>query len=122
MLDKYNKNKGSFKVPENYFEDLHANVMNKLPLQEEKQVKKVQLWKKILPWTAVAAVFVAVALSVGVFEGMPSSERTQNGLENEKTNYNQQEQMAYNDVVQDYLLFLEDEAEEYEYADILFEE
>ena len=30
--------------------------------------------------------------------------------------------MAYNDVVQDYLLFLEDEAEEYEYADILFEE
>lgn len=121
MLDKYDKNKSPFKVPENYFEDLTKNVMNNLPQKEVKEVKKVQLWKKILPWTGVAAALVAIALSIGVFKGVPSDHAQGNNGKDEKVSYTTQQQLAYSEI-QDYILFLEEEADEAEYVDMLLEE
>lgn len=65
MLDKLTKQKSLFKVPENYFENFNAEMMDKLPVKE--QVKVVPLWKKVLPWTAAAAVLSGLIFSMGIF-------------------------------------------------------
>ncbi len=65
MLDKPTKQKSLFKVPENYFENFNAEMMDKLPVKE--QVKVVPLWKKVLPWTAAAAVLSGLIFSMGIF-------------------------------------------------------
>ena len=64
MLDKFDKNESPFKVPENYFENLNAEIMTKLPQKEKSSsVKKAVLWKKILPWTAIAAMLCGVIMN-----------------------------------------------------------
>lgn len=68
MLDNLNKNKNPFKVPENYFQNFNAEIMDKLPAKEDTVVKKVPLWKKVVPWTAVAAAFVGVLFLTGVLD------------------------------------------------------
>lgn len=64
MLDNSTKQKDLFKVPENYFENFNARIMDELP--EKKTGKIVPLWKRVLPWTAVAAVACGVIFSVGI--------------------------------------------------------
>lgn len=117
MLDKFDKNKNPFKVPDNYFEGLTEDIMNSLPTQET-EVKRVPLWKKVLPWTGVAALIVAVAIAVNMWQVTPNlvAQKT-DGVE-EMT---EQERIAYNEA-EDYILFLEDEFAEAEYNDVLFEE
>lgn len=118
MLKNIDKNKNPFKVPENYFEGLTQDVMNSLPPQE-KQGKKVSLWKKVLPWTGVAAVIAVVVVTVSTFGKMPEViTQDEKGSQNAKM---YQQTIAYNDV-EDYFLFLEDESTEAEYIDVLFEE
>lgn len=65
MLDKPTKQENLFKIPENYFENFNVEIMDKLPVK--KQVKVVPLWRKVLPWTAVAAVLSGVIISIGLF-------------------------------------------------------
>ncbi|MDU1889241.1 MAG: hypothetical protein E6767_01005 [Dysgonomonas sp.] len=71
MLDNFDKKKSPFRVPENYFEDFSAQIMNKLPEKEEKKARIVPLWRKVLPWTGVAAVAFGIFFSVGVFNKTP---------------------------------------------------
>lgn len=62
MLDSFDKKKNPFKVPENYFENFNASIMEKLP-EKKTSAKIVPLWKKVLPWTAVAAVLCGIILN-----------------------------------------------------------
>lgn len=56
-----------FKVPENYFENLTSEVMNKLPEREQQvRMKEPTLWDKVKPWTYMAAMFVGAALIIRV--------------------------------------------------------
>lgn len=120
MLEKYDKNNNPFKVPENYFEDLTQNVMSTLPEENKKQVKKIRLWRRVLSWSAVAAVLLAIILSVSVFDLLPL-EHSQNSTQDDNMIKNTQEYLVQNDI-QDYILFLEEEAQEADYVDMLFDE
>ena len=57
-----------FKVPENYFENLTSEVMNKLPEKEPIiQLKKTtRTWDKVKPFLYMAAMFVGAALIIKV--------------------------------------------------------
>ncbi|MFV0539099.1 MAG: hypothetical protein ACK5M3_17300 [Dysgonomonas sp.] len=68
MLDNLDKNKNPFKVPENYFQNFNAEIMEKLPAKEIKTAKIVPLWKKVIPWTAVAAAFVGILFLTGILD------------------------------------------------------
>lgn len=70
MLNNLDKKTNPFKVPENYFENFKTEMMDKLP--EKKAIKVVPLWKKVLPWASVAAVFIGVVSYMGFFN-RPSS-------------------------------------------------
>lgn len=118
MLDNFDKNKNPFKVPENYFEGLTKDIMNSLPAKEM-EVKKVALWRKVLPWTGVAAVVATIAIAVGALGDMPNMMMAEDKEGKEMTTH--QQKMAYNEV-EDYFLFLEDESTEAQYIDVLFEE
>lgn len=120
MLDKYDKNKNPFKVPDNYFEGLTQDIMKNLPAKENKQVKKIHLWKKILPYAGIAALIAMIAISVSLLDYSPSFLSQNNGENNQQVETWDQH-VAYNEV-EDYLLFLEDEAGESEYIDMIFEE
>lgn len=72
MLDNINK-KMPFQVPENYFENFNKDIMAMLPIQDT-QPKKVVLWKKVMPWAAVAAMFAGVLLSVTLALKAPNEE------------------------------------------------
>ena len=58
----------AFKVPENYFEGLTSEVMNKLPEKEKVIVakKEVGRWDKFKPLLYMAAMFVGAALIIKV--------------------------------------------------------
>lgn len=119
MLDNFDKKKNPFSVPENYFEELTQNVMNNLPAKEL-EVKRVSLWRKVLPWTGVAAVVAVVVISVGTWGSMSDVRMADNAKGKEMVK--SQQNMAYNDA-EDYFLFLEDESIEAQYyEDVLFDE
>lgn len=69
MLEKFDKQKDPFTVPENYFKDFNANIMDLLPTKEEKipSAKIVPMWKKVIPWATIAAVFAGVVVTFGLF-------------------------------------------------------
>lgn len=123
MLDKYDKNRNPFKVPDNYFEGLTKDIMKSLPAKEDvKQAKKVTLWKKVLPWVGVAAAVTVIAISANLFKNSTSLMAEQDMDENKiEISTNSDQHLAYRDV-EDYFLFMEEEAEEAEYIDLLFEE
>lgn len=107
MLENFDKNKNPFKVPENYFENFAGNIMGNLPEKEVVKARKVPLWKKVLPWTAVAAVFCGIVLTTGVLDKdtttrLPISE-------------------ASSSLEEDYYLFLEDEVTKYEYKEMFYD-
>lgn len=74
------KKQNPFKVPENYFENFNVDIMSKLPqkdnktTEEHKDIKqKPTLWKKILPWTAVAAACCGILVFIGIFPGQDAT-------------------------------------------------
>jgi len=72
-LNNSDKKANPFKVPENYFENFKTEMMDKLP--EKKQIKTVPLWRKVLPWTAVAAVFSGIMYFSGILNQSQSTSR-----------------------------------------------
>lgn len=110
MLDNFDKKKSPFKVPDNYFENFNAEIMGKLPEKEIEKRKIVPLWKKVLPWTAAAAVFCGVIFSTGIL--------------NQKTTAEPEpvvaSAMASSSEEEDYYLFLEDEVAKAKYRDVMY--
>ncbi|MFV0418750.1 MAG: hypothetical protein ACK5KT_08485 [Dysgonomonas sp.] len=118
MLEKFDKNKNPFKVPENYFESFNADIMSKLPEKKMKQVKVVPLWRKIVPWTAVAAVFFGILFTTGVFR--------QSAVTTSSTLAGQDDAVILNGIASassiedDYFLFIEDEVSSAKYKEIMY--
>lgn len=56
----------SFTVPDGYFDNLTAEVMNKLPEKETKlQVQRQNLvWQRVRPWLYMAAVFSGLLIGI----------------------------------------------------------
>lgn len=117
MLEKFDKNKSPFKVPENYFENFNAGIMDKLPEKQTRERKIVPLWKKIVPWTAVAAIFFGVLFTTSVFE--------QSGITNPSAIGGEYGTMMSNGIASssledDYFLFIEDEVATAQYKEIMY--
>lgn len=117
MLNNIDKNKSPFKVPENYFENFNAKIMEQLP-EKESKTKIVPLWRKVLPWTAVAAALLGVLFFVGVFNGDVNpgkfiAEQKKDKVETVDTYLNE-------DDVEDYYLFLQDEVRKSQYKEMLY--
>lgn len=113
MLDKMNK-KNPFKVPENYFEDFHKEIIANLPKSEHSKV--IPLWKKILPWTAAAAIVAGVVITVSSLNADSNSKPVARveTVDNEKT-----EMYASSD--EEYFhLYIEDEATKDLYNDAIY--
>lgn len=111
MLENIDKNKNPFKVPENYFENFNTEIMSKLPTKEEKKTKIAPLWRKIVPWTAVAAMFFGILFITGVFK---------QGDNTMQINSVVSSGVASNSLEEDYFLFLEDEVADAKYREIMF--
>ncbi|MBB4036237.1 hypothetical protein GGR21_002138 [Dysgonomonas hofstadii] len=117
MLDNLNKSKNPFKVPENYFQNFNAEMMDKLPAKENVAVKKVPLWKMVIPWTAVAAAFIGVLFLTGVFNRNTTSDPTIVIAETDNTNdpsivLSEEEDIFY--------AFLEDEVLKAQYKEMMY--
>ncbi|WP_455592435.1 hypothetical protein [Bacteroides sp.] len=58
----------AFKVPEDYFENLTSEVMNKLPEKEKPafETEKLTTWTRIRPWVYMAAMFIGAFLIIRV--------------------------------------------------------
>ncbi len=102
MLENIDK-KNPFRAPENYFEDFHADIMNKI--SEEPKAKIVPLWKRVIPWASVAAVVTGAILSIGIFTDAPSDKTAQSVADTEFS------PVIYASTVEedDFFLYLEDE-------------
>lgn len=61
----------AFKVPENFFENLTSEVMNKLPERESAATDTAvpSKWNRLKPFLYMAAMFVGVALIIRVAVG-----------------------------------------------------
>lgn len=106
MLENTNKNTNPFKIPENYFENFADEIMDKLPAKEViPATRKVSLWKKVLPWTAVAAIFCGIMITTGV-------------LRNDTASFSSASEVS--SVEEDYYLFLEDEVNKHEYKEMIY--
>lgn len=66
MLEKFDKNKNPFIVPENYFENLNRQIMEQIPADTTPK-KKVPLWKKVVSWSAAAAAILGAVFYLGIF-------------------------------------------------------
>lgn len=117
MLDKFDKNKNPFKVPENYFGNFNTEIMGKLPEKRAEKARVVPLWKRIVPWTAVAAVFFGILFTTGVFK---------HGVTDNVTIADQHDAVISNGIASslsiedDYFLFLEDEVATAKYKEIMY--
>ncbi len=68
-----------YHVPEGYFDDLSTRILSQIPLDEPVPAsdtvvapsshRRAKLWVKLRPWTAVAAVVIAVVALWGVWRG-----------------------------------------------------
>ena len=69
MSDFNNINKQNpFRIPDDYFAKFNAEMMSRLPGKEQllsKSLKK-PLWKKVIPWSGVAAIFIGIVVTVGI--------------------------------------------------------
>lgn len=118
MLGNFDKNKNPFKVPENYFEQFNAEIMERLPKKESHKRENIKpLWKKIVPWSAVAAMAAGVIVTIGVFNHRSSSVETD--LASSSTNIvdTNGPMLASTADVEDFYMFLEDEAVHESYYD-----
>ncbi len=111
MLDNFDKTKNPFKVPENYFENFNREIMENLPPKENK-AKIIPLWKKVLPWTAAAAIFCGVLFTTGVLEKSSKADSA-------NTNVNISSNLS-SSLEDDYFLFLEDEVVKSQYDEMVY--
>lgn len=109
MLDNFDKTKNPFKVPENYFENFNRGIMENLPAKEKKP-KVIPLWKKVLPWTAAAAIFCGVLFTTGVLKKSSTTDTT---------NVTVSSNLA-SSLEDDYFLFLEDEVVKSQYKEMVY--
>lgn len=68
-----------YRVPEGYFDDLSSRILSQIPLDEQAPAsdavvapsshRRAKLWVRLRPWTAVAAVVIAVVALWGVWGG-----------------------------------------------------
>ena len=68
-----------YHVPPGYFDDLSTRILSQIPLDEPVPAsdtvvapsshRRAKLWVKLRPWTAVAAVVIAVVALWGVWRG-----------------------------------------------------
>lgn len=73
-LDNDQKIAPGFKIPEDYFEQFEAKIMNQLP--EKKETKVISLWQRKSVWiSSVAAVFV-IAFGTWTYFGQTNIENT----------------------------------------------
>lgn len=115
MLEDRNK-ENPFSVPENYFQNFNAEIMNNLPEKEVNRKRTVPLWKTISRWTAVAAAITGLA-----FVGMHYLDtNTRTPVSAISTNYTPDD--STDALENDYYLFLEEDATRMAYRDVLFSE
>lgn len=108
MLDNFDKTKSPFKVPENYFENFNREIMESLPAKENK-AKIIPLWKKVLPWTAAAAIFCGVIFTTGVLDKSSKADSNVTISPNLSSS-----------LEDDYFLFLEDEVVKSQYKEMVY--
>ncbi len=65
ILEKLGKNPG-FKVPENYFDDFNAKLMDSLPEVKITEEEKPTLWVRVRPIVYMAAMFAGVWLMMNI--------------------------------------------------------
>lgn len=118
MLEKIDKNKNPFKVPENYFENFNADIMSKLPEKQIKQVKIVPLWREIVPWTAVAAIFFGILFTTGIF--YQSTVTTPSAFMEQDDTVILNGIASSSSMEDDYFLFIEDEVSNAKYREIMY--
>lgn len=68
-----------YRVPEGYFDELSTRILSQIPLDEPVPApdavvtpsshRRAKLWVRLRPWTAVAAVVIAVVALWGVWRG-----------------------------------------------------
>jgi len=66
ILDKLGKNSG-FKVPENYFNDFNAKLLESLPEVKITEEVKPTMWVRVRPFIYMAAMFAGVWLMMNIF-------------------------------------------------------
>ena len=121
MLDNLNKSQNPFKVPENYFQNFNAEIMDKLPAKEIPAVKKIPLWKKVVPWTAVAAAFIGVLFLTGVFNSNTTSDPTLAGIAQQTGDINVNDDSILISEEEDiFYAFLEDEVLKAQYKQMMY--
>ena len=113
MLENKNK-KNPFSVPENYFQNFNAEILNNLPEKEVNKKKIIPLWKTVSGWVAVAAAITGLA-----FVGMHYMD-TGTSKPGTKTVDNYTSDNSTEALDNDYYLFLEEEATKMAYRDALF--
>jgi len=112
MLDNFDKNKNPFKVPENYFRDFNVEIMEKLPAK----AKRVPLWRKMVPATAVAAVFGGILFLSGIFNNHSSV--TDQSVADRNISVASSGIAASDE--EDYYSFIEDEVFKSKYKEIVY--
>lgn len=112
------KRENPFKVPENYFEQFNAGIMEQLPKKESHQRESIRpLWKKVVSWSAVAAVAAGVIVTIGVFNHGQSSAETNLTSSSANIIDSNGPMLASTADVEDFYMFLEDEAVHESYYD-----
>ena len=53
-----------FKVPENYFADFNARIVDELPQREFNAPKTIPMWDKVKPWVYLAAMFLGFYVTI----------------------------------------------------------
>ena len=77
LMKKYGT-KNPFTVPDNYFDNLTNEIMEKLPEKKENPMeeKDTSTWMKIRPWLYMAAMFIAILLPIRYMINSTSSDQT----------------------------------------------
>lgn len=58
-----------FRVPENYFESLVPEIMDKLPEKEIPEVVEISMWERVKPWVYMVAMFCGLMFGLRVIVG-----------------------------------------------------
>lgn len=73
LKEKFGTDPG-FKVPEGYFEELNARIMNNLPeYPEAPKAMDLSLWQRVKPYVYLAAMFAGIWLMMNMFHRMSSA-------------------------------------------------
>lgn len=67
-----------FRVPENYFESLTSEIMEKLPEKEISEPVEISMWERVKPWVYMVAMFCGLMFSLRVIVGDNYKQEKQN--------------------------------------------